>query len=262
MPRLIKANDSNPLHRRVYFDVRLTDGILPAPDEEGGQPEVSINGTSWTPTLIDTLTEIGHGRYYADLSPSAITTEGDIIETRYKGSLTAEIPGDSFQVVSSVAILDIEEESVFQASSYVSLNEADDYFESRINSEAWEDSADSDKLKALKSATKMIDHLAFEGSKTISDQELEFPRDDSITIPNDIKIACMEIAVGLLEGLDPDQEIANIYANSRSFAATRTGYDRSFVPEHLRAGIVSPTAWMYLKPYLVVPNRTIKLNRV
>lgn len=101
MPRLVLANDSTSTRRRVYFDIRnIADGITPETGETGGQPQISTNGGAWTNTGIGVLTHIGNGRYYADLTQSAISTAGDIIISRYKSSNTIETPGDMIQVVS------------------------------------------------------------------------------------------------------------------------------------------------------------------
>jgi hypothetical protein len=101
MTRLVKANTATAAHRRCYFLVVGTDGITPATGEAGGQPEMSTNGGAWTSAggVIGTLSHIGNGRYYADLSQAAVATAGDVIETRHKSATTAEIPGDTFQVV-------------------------------------------------------------------------------------------------------------------------------------------------------------------
>lgn len=87
-------------HRRVYFHlVDDSDGMAPALDEAGGQPQISLNGAAFTSTGISTLTHIGNGRYYALLTAGAIATPGTIIETRYKSDATKECPGGSVQVV-------------------------------------------------------------------------------------------------------------------------------------------------------------------
>ena len=96
----IQASEATATRRRVYFHLVGTDGITPATGENGGQPQISTNGAAWTNTGIGTLTAIGNGRYYADLTTGAIATAGDRIETRYQSASTAECPGDSFRVVS------------------------------------------------------------------------------------------------------------------------------------------------------------------
>lgn len=100
MPRLIQANEATAARRRVYFQLVGTDGLTPATGEAGGQPQASLNGAAWTSALIGTLTDIGNGRYYADLTTAAVATAGSWLETRYKSASTAECPGDSVFVVS------------------------------------------------------------------------------------------------------------------------------------------------------------------
>lgn len=43
-----------------------------ATSEAGGQPQISTDGVVWTNTGIGTLTAIGNGRYYADLTQAAV----------------------------------------------------------------------------------------------------------------------------------------------------------------------------------------------
>jgi hypothetical protein len=98
--KLVLANESTAARRRAYFHVvDATDGMTPETGEAAGQPQISTNGGAWTNTGIGTLTHIGSGRYYADLTQAALATNGDVIVTRYKSAATAEIPGTSFHVV-------------------------------------------------------------------------------------------------------------------------------------------------------------------
>jgi hypothetical protein len=99
MPKLVLANTSTAAYRRVYFDLRGSDGLTAATGEAAGQPQISTNGAAWTATGIGTLTAIGNGRYYADLTQTAVLTAGSMIETRYKSAGTIECPGDSVHVV-------------------------------------------------------------------------------------------------------------------------------------------------------------------
>lgn len=99
MPRLVLANTATAEYRRSYFDLRATDGLTAVTSEAAGQPQISTDGGAWTNTGIGTLTHIGNGRYYADLTQAAIATAGLVISTRYKSASTVETPGDTFQVV-------------------------------------------------------------------------------------------------------------------------------------------------------------------
>lgn len=98
--RLIKANEATAARRRVYFDIRDgSDGITPITTISGGQPQISTNGGSFTNTGISTLTHIGVGRYYADITQAAVGSAGDVILTRFKSAVSAESPGDMAVVV-------------------------------------------------------------------------------------------------------------------------------------------------------------------
>lgn len=96
----VTANQATATKRRVYFQlVDATDGFTPETGEASGQPQISTDGAAWTDTGIGTLVSIGNGRYYAELTQTAVQTAGVVIETRYQSANTAECPGDSVQVV-------------------------------------------------------------------------------------------------------------------------------------------------------------------
>ncbi len=98
MPRIIQENESDVTKRRLYFHIVNSDGISPSISESGGQPQISISGNIWTDSGIDTLTDIGNGRYYSTLDQNVLIV-GNHIESRYKSVNTAEVPGDSIDVV-------------------------------------------------------------------------------------------------------------------------------------------------------------------
>lgn len=96
----IRAGEAAAARRRVYFDCRdAATGLVPQTGEAGGQPELSIDGAAWTSDGIGTLAAIGHGRYHAELAPSAVAAAGARIETRYKSPAVAECRGDAAQIV-------------------------------------------------------------------------------------------------------------------------------------------------------------------
>lgn len=64
-----------------------------------------------------------------------------------------------------------------QANSYVSLEDAEAYFEGRLVSELWEQLTDDQKKKALITATRRIDREKFGGQITLYGvQSLQWPR--------------------------------------------------------------------------------------
>lgn len=158
-------------------------------------------------------------------------------------------------------------------SAYATINEANDYFATRLYSDAWEMANAMDRTKALEMATRDIDRLNFAGykhavwllyeggacpcSNALSEAELlqanQFPRGEDSEIPEDIKNATFEIALARLDGVDPDQEVQNLSVVSEGFASVRTTYDRDWSLDHIRAGIASAAAWRYLKPFVRSP---------
>ena len=89
------------------------------------------------------------------------------------------------------------------ANSYVTLAEANTYFETVPNSSTWTDKTDDQKNRALIDATRWIDNLNFYGTRRENGQALKFPRNnykiDNVeltcsSIPNNIKYAQYELA--------------------------------------------------------------------
>lgn len=82
-------SESTAARRRVYLHlVDATDGMTPETGEAAGQPQISTNGGSWANTSA-TLTAIGNGRYYVELTTGELGTLGNI-QLRYKSANTAE----------------------------------------------------------------------------------------------------------------------------------------------------------------------------
>lgn len=154
--------------------------------------------------------------------------------------------------------------------AYATITEANEYFATRLYSDAWENANTTDRTKALEMATRDIDRLNFAGYKhavwllydagacpcsdALTEAELsqanQFPRGEDTDVPADIKTATFEIALARLDGVDPDQELQNLGVVSEGFASVRTTYDRDWSLDHIRAGIASAAAWRYLKPFI------------
>jgi len=133
---------------------------------------------------------------------------------------------------------------------YIEIVDAQLYFDDRLNTDEWDYADDEKKLKALKMATLAIDRLNFRGEMADEAQEHQFPRGTDTTVPTDITNACCEIALKLLEDIDPDMEYSDLTINHHQFSFVRNTQDRSFAQPHVVAGIPSPTAWKMLLPYL------------
>ena len=88
------------------------------------------------------------------------------------------------------------------ANSYVTLAEADAYFETVPSSTQWDNKQDDKKNRALISATRWIDSFVFYGDRCDDGQALKFPRNnyqvDGVElscdlIPQNIKYAQFDI---------------------------------------------------------------------
>lgn len=171
--------------------------------------------------------------------------------------------------------------------AYGTLSQANTYFDNRLRSQPWKRARKEDKMAAMREATLMIDRLNYAGDKTDPTQYHQFPRqptslptqividpadglpvllralqdDPDTLVPKDIKYACFEIAIKLIQGYDPDKEVDLLAVESQSYSGVRTTSNRDFVLDYLRAGIPSFRAWSYLKPYLRDPGE-IALTRV
>jgi hypothetical protein len=282
--REIQVDEPNINLRYVYFQIFLIDGETPATGEGGSQPEIQISNSGWQTTDIGVLEDLGIGNYRALLTIDAVATVGNYIQTHYKKENTIDSFGEPILVVGNLTQIPIfESENKFGndsiISTYVSMPEAESYFSTRLLSEEWDNAPQKNKIKSLIMATRDIDRLRFFGVKVDPNQILEFPRyryehvrkgsgfywgcssPSSSGIPNDIKIACCEIAIKHLEEVDMEAEMNTMNVDSEGFAGVTEAYNRFSVNEAKRAGINSNVAWIYLKPYLVDPY-TLRVTRV
>ena len=97
------------------------------------------------------------------------------------------------------------------SNSYVTLAEANTYFETAPEESTWDDKSDDQKNRALISACRWIDTLNFLGDRCDNDQALKWPRNnyhvDNVelvctAIPNNIKNAQYELARALANDTD------------------------------------------------------------
>lgn len=141
--------------------------------------------------------------------------------------------------------------------SYVTLTEANDYFDEKLYADKWHNADEITKEKALKEACRRINRLAFKGQKVEETQLLAFPRimpvfnrvgvigfTGDTGIPEEVKAAQCEEALALLR-----------YGNSARTKAQEQNVVRvSFgeVSEEYRASLklLSKEALELLKPYL------------
>ena len=137
---------------------------------------------------------------------------------------------------------------------YADVTYGDAYMADRLRTDAWDDASSADKLKALKQATAAIDKLNFAGEKADADQVNQFPRGDDTEVPDAIAQATCELALALLDDVDPNLEMEALGRTRQYVGDARTERDTSFAHDHIRAGIPSIQAWMLLVPFLRDPR--------
>lgn len=319
--RQILVNEQNINLKYVYFRIYMIDGVTLAYSEDYQQPEIRVNSNGWTSALIWPLENQGYGNYRALLHDEVLSTVGNIIRSHYKSDHTRDAFGEDIEIISTIQQVPIFNSEISFAQNifnvtYANYYEAEKYFSTRLDSNAWDDAVQKDKLKSLMMATRDINRLNFFGVKLHPNQPLEFPRKhnryprndhidiilgstvDSIRviedpfhnlprdechptgidlnftrphdggspyffppeerkrhnlIPDDIKIACCEIAIKHLEGVDMEEEMQSLIFESQRYAGIGERVNRVSTIEAYRAGINSQIAWSYIKPYLADP---------
>lgn len=146
-------------------------------------------------------------------------------------------------------------------SAYLTLQEAQEYYDGRLYTDAWDCATEINRNKALTMASRAIDRLNYHGIKADEAQTLQFPRSTDSVVPEDIKSASAEEALALLDGKDPELERESLSVVEQSFGGVKAKYDRASArPINIVHGIMSATAWGYILPYLRSPL-TMRISR-
>jgi hypothetical protein len=109
------------------------------------------------------------------------------------------------------------------ANSYVTLAEADAYFETVPSSTQWDNKTDDKKNRALIAATRWIDTLVYYGDRCDDDQALKFPRTNYQV--DGVELACTLIPQNIKYA---QFELANALANDTDAITGSTGTDGNF----------------------------------
>jgi hypothetical protein len=104
------------------------------------------------------------------------------------------------------------------ANSYVTLADANTYFETVPDSSDWTAKTDDQKNRALISATRWIDALSFYGDRCSETQALKWPRKNYKV--DGITLACTLIPVGIEVAT---YELARAFANDTDSITGSTG---------------------------------------
>ena len=156
------------------------------------------------------------------------------------------------------------------ANSYVTVAEADTYFDERHEATAWTDTSDPDvKVRALITATRRIDLEHFEGRKTAETQALEWPRcgatDDNFEVSSDIipvrvKHATFEMALALLDALTGDEDLLED-SGLRFFRRVKLGPIEVEPRDGVMAAPLPDIVRRLLRPFLLSTVGSLRLVR-
>jgi hypothetical protein len=162
------------------------------------------------------------------------------------------------------------------ANSYVTLADADAYFETTPDSTNWDDKTNDQKNRALISATRWIDALSFYGKRCSETQALKWPREDYKV--DGIELACTLIPIGIEVAT---YELARAFANDTDAITGSTGttgiYDQvelgelkvKYKASSMTPGVINnvfdvyPWLQTYLGPYCMggATNYAVRLFR-
>ena len=106
------------------------------------------------------------------------------------------------------------------ANSYVTLAEANTYFETVPDSTTWTNKTDDQKNRALISATRWIDGLNFYGDRFDESQALKWPRNNYHV--DDVELACTSIPANIKYA---QYELARALANETDAITGNKGTD-------------------------------------
>lgn len=150
--------------------------------------------------------------------------------------------------------------------TYISLDDAEEYFKTRLNNSVWEEATNTQKKKALVTATRHIDYHSFIGRKVDPDQPLKFPRVftkkispfykyddklDSDSLPQELLDATCEEAIALLSKDNKTEKKLRSGIESESIEDTSRSYNTDVMKSVRNGrGIVSPEAKSLLRGFI------------
>jgi len=145
--------------------------------------------------------------------------------------------------------------------SYVTVSQAEDYFDTRIDASSWNSADADDKESALVTATLILDENQFIGAAVSSTQSLAWPRTSasyydtklgmqvdiaSNEIPNRLKLAVYEMANHLLANENLLDNTAQTFEKIKIGSIAIEDNSSDYVPPPL----VPTTAKKFIKPLL------------
>jgi hypothetical protein len=155
------------------------------------------------------------------------------------------------------------------SNSYITVADADTYFDERIGSSAWTGEDADDKARALIQATRRIDQEKYQGTKVTEGQALKWPRfwatdDDGEefaedAIPVIVRQATCELALQYLTD-DDSGTVPLLDTGLEQFDTAKVGsLDMSRDPS-FKAGQLPANVRRLLRPVLETASNTVRMG--
>jgi hypothetical protein len=139
------------------------------------------------------------------------------------------------------------------ANSYLSVADADEIIAKQSNSEAWVAfDAPTKQMLLMQSSLAIDGALMYQGTKTSSNQLLKFPRNDLLSLPQNIKFATAMMCLDYSN----DEMFKNI--KSEQIAKHKTEYFSN--SDNLTSGAVSSGIIAFLTPLKAITMRIKSSN--
>lgn len=136
---------------------------------------------------------------------------------------------------------------------YGTVNDADSYLATRIGGSGWLSLPEASKLQYLTSAFDVIESLSFDGDKTDSEQENQFPRDGATEVPSAVINAEYQLAFCMWsQNYQPGRVTGRSLKRSKT-DVVETEYFEG-VSDFTFEGVNCPRAYQLLSPYFTDPN--------
>lgn len=161
------------------FEFDFSDGLPSGTTINSCTVKSYLNDTESTSDLVESSTVTGDTTVQVTLDYPGTANEGShALEFIYTLD-TRAINSVLFHRIKAVSYsLTVEDgTSKTDADSYIGLIDANDYFESRLHTDNWDNATDRNRVKALKQATRILDrYCTWLGWQTDTDQALAWPR--------------------------------------------------------------------------------------
>lgn len=119
-------------------------------------------------------------------------------------------------------------ELVVCTNTYISLDDANDYFASRLDADGWDKATPEIRKKALATATRAIDSQRLRGKTKDASQALQFPRSYQVTQAASVWIGNLAEAreVGWVSEAETPQAVKDAVCEEALFLLSMTAWDK------------------------------------